>query len=425
MFLIKALLIGLTGVSLCIADISGMVTDTSGTAPIAGAIVKLEQGGQTDTTDSDGSFILASSATGIGSQIKTKSGNLFATMKNGLLYVNVSEKAALQIATFDLTGKLFSTVRKSIDAGINSILLPYRGSGIYLYKVKAGNSEAVLKGNSVIGVSSVSAESSQGSSSNNPLAKQATATAATDDVIAVTKDGYLNYHEETKPTTSEIVIKMIASAGTVTDADSNVYQAVKIGNQVWTVENLRVTRYNDGTLIPLDTSNATWCMDETPKCCFHKSTISAESIKKYGAYYNWYAVNTGKLAPSGWHVPTDAEWDTLENYMIAKGYNWDGTKDSKIAKSLAAKTDWYSCSVAGTIGCDLTKNNSSGFSAFPGGSRSLSGDFYDQSIYGYWWSATESGASKACYRYLHCDSGYLYRLDLFKCCGFSVRLVRD
>jgi uncharacterized protein (TIGR02145 family) len=432
MFLIKTLLTGLTGVSLCIADIGGIVTDTSGTTPIAGAIVKLEQGGLTDTTDSTGSFILTSSATGINSHFKTKPGNLFATMKNGLLYVNVAEKVALQITTFDLTGKVLSTVRKAMDAGNNSIRQPYRGSGIYLYKVKAGNSETVLKGNSVIGVSTVSAESSQGSSSNNPLAKQATATAATDDVISVTKDGYLNYREVANPKTSEIVIKMIASAGTVTDADSNVYQAVKIGNQVWTVENLRVTRYNDSSAITKITSNTTWdsCYYTVePAYCFCNNIINADSIKKYGALYNWYVVsqtNPKKIAPAGWHVPTDAEWDTLQNYLIAKGYNWDGTTtDSKIAKSLAAKTDWYSNSSAGTIGCDLTKNNSSGFSALPGGYRSSYGSFYYQSSNGYWWSATENDASHAYRRYLDLDSGYLYRSYAFKSYGFSVRLVRD
>ena len=432
MFLIKAVLTGLTGVSLCIADIGGIVTDTSGTVTIAGAIVKLEQGGQADTTDSDGSFILASSATGIGSQIKTKPGNLFVTMKNGLLYVNVAEKAALQITTFDLSGKLLSTVRKSIDAGINSIGLPYRGSGIYLYKVNAGNNEVVLKGNSVIRVSSVSAESSLGSSSNNPLAKQATATAATDDVISVTKAGYLNYREEINPTTSKIVIKMIASAGTVIDVDENIYQTVKIGNQVWTVENLRVTRYNDGSHIPLDTLSATWQYAITPKYCFYNNTTSAENIKKYGALYNWYVVNPTnpkKIAPAGWHVPTDAEWDTLENYMIAKGYNWDGTTTgNKIAKSLAAKTDWSGFWGVGAITPELTKNNSSGFSALPGGGRNDNGSFdNNQSYFGYWWSATEDNASGACFRcYLTFGYEALGRgSNIFKSRGASVRLVRD
>src|SRR4030043_168747 len=129
-------------------------------------------------------------------------------------------------------------------------------------------------------------------------------------------------------------------SGTVTDADGNVYQTVKIGNQVWTVENLRTTKYDDGSAIPLVTDSAAWAALTTPGFCYYNNTTNADNIKKFGALYNWHAVNTKKLAPKGWHVPTEAEWITLENYLIANGYNWDGTKtENKIAKSMAAKTD--------------------------------------------------------------------------------------
>lgn len=158
-------------------------------------------------------------------------------------------------------------------------------------------------------------------------------------------------------------------AGTVTDIDGNVYHAIKIGNQVWTVENLSVTKYNDGSLIPLDTSAVTWDSAKTLKYCFNENTTNAESIKKYGALYNWYVVspvNSKKIAPTGWHVPTDAEWDTMRNYLITNGYNWNGTTSdtaqyNKIAKSLASKTDWLVDTTTGAIGNDLSTNNQSGF----------------------------------------------------------------
>jgi uncharacterized protein (TIGR02145 family) len=169
--------------------------------------------------------------------------------------------------------------------------------------------------------------------------------------------------------------------GTVTDIDGNVYQTVKIGNQVWTVENLRTTRYNDGISINLITDSAAWSKSlirygaawskaSKGAYCYYNNMTDADSIKKYGALYNWYAIDTKKLAPKGWHVPTNAEWDTLQNYLIANGYNWDGTTTgNKIAKSMAAQTDWKTDTNPGATGNDLFKNNKSGFSALPGGWR--------------------------------------------------------
>jgi uncharacterized protein (TIGR02145 family) len=128
---------------------------------------------------------------------------------------------------------------------------------------------------------------------------------------------------------------------------------------------------------------------------------------------------------AGWHVATDAEWDTLQNYLIAKGYNWDGTTTSnKISKSLTAKTDWHTSTTTGTPGCDLTMNNRSGFSALPGGYRSFDGGFL-QSINGYWWCAAELDASYAWLRDIYYDLDNLYRISGSKSYGFSVRLVKD
>jgi uncharacterized protein (TIGR02145 family) len=254
-------------------------------------------------------------------------------------------------------------------------------------------------------------------------------------VIKVEKDGYLNNRVTVANSdTSGMVIKMILQdAGTVTDIDGNVYHAIRIGNQVWTVENLRVTKYNDGAAISNIIENSTWdsCIyTKTPGYCYYNNTTNADTIKKWGALYNWYVVsqtNPKKIAPAGWHVPTNAEWDTLQNYLIANGYNWDvTTTGNKIAKSLATKTDWLSYQTTGTIGCDLTKNNRSGFSALPGGYRSYDGNFYYQSHYGYWWSATEYDASYAWDRGLSYDNDYLYRaFNYYESCGFAVRLLRD
>jgi Fibrobacter succinogenes major domain (Fib_succ_major). len=229
--------------------------------------------------------------------------------------------------------------------------------------------------------------------------------------------------------------------GTLTDIDGNVYQTIKIGNQVWTIENLRTTKFNDGSAIPQITDAL------TPGYCYYNINTTnidsikkfgtlynwnVDSIKKFGALYNWYAVDTKRLAPHGWHVPTDAEWTILENYLIANGYNWDGTTTgNKIAKSLASKSGWNISKINGTIGDDLTKNNRSGFSALPGGYRGVYGKFYSSGLYARWWSSTQINASDAYIRFLDNDieslsindSRYGYSTD--KNNGYSVRLVRD
>jgi uncharacterized protein (TIGR02145 family)/uncharacterized repeat protein (TIGR02543 family) len=204
----------------------------------------------------------------------------------------------------------------------------------------------------------------------------------------------------------------------VKDADSNEYSIVVIGNQVWTAENLRTTKFNDGTSIPLVISDSVWNSIITPGYCYYNNTNSLTEQRKWGALYNWTVVNTGKLAPSGWHVPTHEEWDTLEDYLIINGLN--------IGKSLAAKTDWTLVSDEGAVGNDLSKNNQTGFTALPGGFRSYSG-YLDQFLNGYWWCSDEYTASVAEARAIYYDfpdlgSGVGLGLKNY---GFSVRLIRD
>ena len=214
---------------------------------------------------------------------------------------------------------------------------------------------------------------------------------------------------------------------TVTDADGNLYHTVKIGKQVWTVENLRTTKFNDGTPIPYVIDNSIWGTLATPAYCYYDNTTDENHIRKYGALYNWYAVDTKKLAPAGWHVPSALDWDLLKSYLITNGYNWEGTTtENWIAKSLAAKTDWVTFTVSGAIGNDLTKNNSSGFSALPGGYRGrASGNFLNFGMGGCWWNATVYDASYAYYHTLYYSRYDLGSLFALKSCGFSVKLLKD
>jgi uncharacterized protein (TIGR02145 family) len=216
---------------------------------------------------------------------------------------------------------------------------------------------------------------------------------------------------------------MALSTESVKDIEGNEYKSVKIGNQIWTVENLRTTKYNDNSTIPLVTDAAAWDHLASPGYCWNDNDIKNKSI--YGALYNWYAVDTKKLAPKGWHVPADAEWNTLENYLIANGYNWDGTtKQNKIATSMAAKADWTNSTEPGAIGNGLTEYNRSGFSALPGGCRNGNGGFHGITFMGFWWSSTRDGAISY-HRDIGCGCDYFFRGKSHPRCGFSVRLIRD
>jgi len=212
---------------------------------------------------------------------------------------------------------------------------------------------------------------------------------------------------------------------TVTDIDGNVYHTVTIGTQTWMVENLKTTRYNDGTIIPLVTDNTSWAALSTPGYCWYNNDMANKDT--YGALYNWHTVNIGKLAPAGWHVPTDAEWTEIGNYLLVNGYNYDGTTTgNKIAKSLAAKTDWIASSNLGAIGNDLGQNNRSGFSALPGGGREYGvGSFFDILSAGYWWSSTANGSMNSWMFNLSYMHENVYHGSVRKIYGLSVRCVRD
>jgi uncharacterized protein (TIGR02145 family) len=117
------------------------------------------------------------------------------------------------------------------------------------------------------------------------------------------------------------------------NVDGNVYRTIKIGNQVWMAENLRTTRFNNGSPILLAT-DSTPASDTTPNYCFYNNTKDKDTIRKFGALYNWYAVKTGNLAPAGWHVPSYDELRTMDIYLIQNGYNWDGTTENTYGDSI-------------------------------------------------------------------------------------------
>jgi uncharacterized protein (TIGR02145 family) len=202
-------------------------------------------------------------------------------------------------------------------------------------------------------------------------------------------------------------------SNTVTDIDGNVYHTVTIGTQVWMVENLKTTRYNNGISIPLVTDVTAWYNLITPGYCWYNNDINYKDI--YGALYDWYTVNTGKLAPTGWHVPSDAEWTILTDFL--GGESVAGGKMKTIGTIEAGTGLWFAPNTGAT--------NESGFTALPGGNRLYSGVFYDIGNTGFWWSSTETATNTAWYRILNRNFSIFYTYDYAENVGFSVRCVRN
>jgi len=213
---------------------------------------------------------------------------------------------------------------------------------------------------------------------------------------------------------------------TVTDIDNNVYTYVTIGTQTWMVENLKTTKYRDGSAIANVTNDNTWAYLTTGAWCDYNN--SSANGTKYGHLYNWFAVNDSrKIAPLGWHVATDEEWTILVNYVTDNL----GTSVS-VAKALASASHWtpYTINNDNTmIGYNLALNNSTGFSALPGAYRGNSGIFEQDflGIYGIWWSASEKAnvANQAWGRDANHFDRQFNRFTLEKQYGFSVRCVKD
>lgn len=217
------------------------------------------------------------------------------------------------------------------------------------------------------------------------------------------------------------------SLNTVKDIEGNVYQTVTIGTQVWMAENLKTTKYRDGSSIPNVSDHAEWYALNTGAYCEYGNTPS--NVAVYGRMYNWYAVSDARnLAPAGWHIPTDAEWNVLTDYLLANGYNCNGSTDGSFyAKSLAATTNWASSYNIGAVGnTDYPEfRNKTGFTALPGGWRGSAGTFYELGYSGYWWSSTEYLSQYGIYRKLDFRYTYMSSQNLSKGAGFSVRCIKD
>jgi len=193
-------------------------------------------------------------------------------------------------------------------------------------------------------------------------------------------------------------IQSVFSSNLVRDIDGNVYSTVKIGNQWWMAENLKVTHYRNGDQIACLTSDYEWDQP-TGAYCYYDNDNS--NVGKYGLLYNWFTVDDSRsIAPEGWHVPTDTEWQELVDYL--GGDTLAGAKMKEV------------------------DSDAIGFTALFGGYRYNHGTFDGIGVNAYFWSSTESNSGNAWYRYLYHANSIVYRDDSgWKQAGYSVRCVKD
>ena len=227
--------------------------------------------------------------------------------------------------------------------------------------------------------------------------------------------------------------------GLITDIEGNSYKTIQIGNQIWMAENLKTTKYNDGMDIYFVPYEYLW--KDLKNAGFTWYNFSDTYKDEYGGYYNWYAVNTKKLCPDGWHVPNDSEWEELTNYLIENGYNYDRSTDyNKVAKSLASTKEWKFISTEGSVGnTDYPAfRNKTGFSALPAGvliGRSdpdIGGSIGFKNIgkFASWWSSTEHTICSYCAKgagksYIEFSRSSIQLNSSFKTHGRNVRCIKN
>jgi len=204
--------------------------------------------------------------------------------------------------------------------------------------------------------------------------------------------------------------------GSLTDVEGNVYKTIQIGNQVWLAENLQATLFNDSTPIPNVNGTSEWLSLKSPAYCWY--AYNPSSKKTLGALYNWYAVNTGKLCPTGWHVPTDTDWHILSLFLDPSSVL--GTTESYIAggKMKVPNTSFWILENAGAT-------NESGFSALGCGSIDGSGVPSYLGVLGSWWSATEADSGSGWGRSLNYEYPVLNRSGYLKEYGCSLRCIKN
>ncbi|MBP8042520.1 MAG: fibrobacter succinogenes major paralogous domain-containing protein [Bacteroidales bacterium] len=205
-----------------------------------------------------------------------------------------------------------------------------------------------------------------------------------------------------------LYLKLIHKKGLVTDNQGKSYETILIGKQLWMAQNLAVSQFSNGDIIPFIDNDAAWQKagkNGQPAWCFYKDNPESENF--FGKLYNWHAVSDVRsLAPEGWHISTDAEWNELITFLGG---------EEKAGCKMKCRKGWKN---------NGNGSNKSGFNALPGGYRDPAG-WFGNGGFGRWWSSTEASEDKAWRFRLGFDNGTINRFDGPKGYGFSIRCVKN
>jgi len=365
--------------------------------------------------------------------------------------LQLPEDDAVTISVFDLNGKKITEVQQTLSRGIHAFRVFISTPQTYLLSVNSGIDHASIK---IINTGNAGKNRIEYLSGGNkmPISYQLkSAKGETENPFDLGDSmEYVGYATINGAAVESDVIRQVQTGSesidlvftpvvvdgqpcsgtpTLTDADGNVYNTVQIGTQCWMKENLRATEYANGTTILLGNS-----MSYSTAYRYYPDN-NANNVSAYGYLYNWAAVMDGSVSssanpsgvqgicPTGWHVPSDAEWTQLTDYVSSQSQYVCGSDNTYIAKALASQTGWLSSSVTCEVGNTPSANNTTGFSALPAGY--YNGSYNNFSSNATIWSATQSFDDSAYYRNLYYASAGMDNVNYNKNCGFSVRCVRD
>jgi uncharacterized protein (TIGR02145 family) len=312
---------------------------------------------------------------------------------------------------FDLVGKRIGSSQQLLDPGKHSFEVSGLNSGVYIIRISS--QDYAFSGKLVSNAIASSAFKIKYIGNSQNLKKSVILkNASTEKVITYNIGDRLKITGISGiyrtiitdiPTQSKTITFAFVAC---TDADGNNYPVVQIGNQIWMAENLKTTKYNDGSILSNITDNNIWNNLQSGAYCWYENNISLKDT--YGALYNWNAISTKKLAPIGWHVPTDAEWTTLTNYL-----GGEANAGNKL-KETGAK-HWKS----------PIATNETGFTALPCGFRDYKGTFQNIGSFGYWWSSSPASTMSVWYRLMYNNNSNVGRYYSNKSSGYAVRCVKD